>query len=135
MSRNPPPGSGALPSFAIFANKCDLCHRREVSTEEGRSLALRYGAVFYEVSAAEDYDNVFLPLNTLIIQSHINATKAAMPKHRSSSYHSANLHLPLIEENVLMNKQVATKKSPTERKQSVRRKLSAAIFKKRSETV
>ncbi len=135
MARNTSVVLTSIPSIAVFANKHDLCHRREVTTEEGRNLALRYGASFYEISAATDYDNVFIPLNTLIIQAYINITKIAISKQQSPTSTLGNLHLPLIEENALFDKATAAKKSPGERKQSVRRKLSAAIFKKRSETV
>lgn len=136
------------PTIAIFANKFDLCYRREVTTEEGRNLALKYGASFYEISAAADYDNIFVPLNTMIIQTYITITKEAMAEERSlnstrkdssNSNRRDSLYLPLIEEtpgyDMSYDLSSPTKKSPHERKQSVRRKLSAAIFKKRSETV
>ena len=120
-----------MPTIAIFANKHDLCHHREVSTDEGRNLALKYGASFYEVSAAADYDNVFIPINTLIIQAYINIAKQVISKQNNKRN---SMRLPLIEENVMLEKSGSAKKSPNERK-SVRRKLSAAIFKKRSETM
>ena len=126
----------ALPTFAILANKQDICHRREVATEEGRNLALKHGASFYEVSASRDYDNIFIPLNTLIVQNYIRVTKEALPEEQTQNVDKrSNLHLPLIEETPGHERCASGKKSPNERKQTVRRKISAAIFKKRSETV
>ena len=125
------------PIFAILANKQDICHRREVTTEEGRNLALKHGASFYEVSAAQDYDNIFVPLNTLIVQTYIRSVKVAINEDHSHCNvdKRTSLQLPLIEETPGYDRNASGKKSPSERKQTVRRKLSAAIFKKRSETV
>ena len=149
LSRTSQKQAVTSPTIAIFANKYDLCYRREVATEEGRNLALKHGASFYEISAAADYDNIFVPLNTMIIQTYIVITKEAMAEERSlnstrrdssNSNRRDSLYLPLIEESpsydtTSYDLSSPTKKSPQERKQSVRRKLSAAIFKKRSETV
>lgn len=127
----------ALPTFLILANKHDICHRREVTTEEGRNLALKHGASFYEVSAAQDYDNVFIPLNTLIVQNYIRTAKEVLAEDQSHSMVDKRncLALPLIEETPGYDRNASGKKSPSERKQTVRRKISAVIFKKRSETV
>ena len=121
-----------LPTFAILANKHDICHRREVTTEEGRSLALKHSASFYEVSAAQDYDNIFIPLNTLIVQNYIRVTKEALAEDQSHNMVDKRscLPLPLIEETQGYDKNASGKKSPNERKQTVRRKISAALFKK-----
>ena len=136
MSRSSHAKKGTIPTIAILGNKYDLCHRREVTTEEGRNLALKHGASFYEISAATDFDNVFIPLNTLIVQNHIKLTKEALTEGHSQSIEKrTTLQLPLIEEAPGFERGVQTRKSPNERKQTVRRKLSAAIFKKRSETV
>ncbi|NXI66376.1 RERGL protein, partial [Anseranas semipalmata] len=45
-------GAGPVP-VVLVGNKRDLQHRRAVPSEEGRLLALAYGAAFLEVSAAE----------------------------------------------------------------------------------
>jgi len=125
------------PTFSILANKQDVCHRREVGTEEGRKLALKHGASFYEVSAAQDYDNIFIPLNTLIVQNFIRSAKDGFAEEHSHEIieKRPNVQLPLIAESPGYDKNLSGKKSPSERKQTVRRKISAAIFKKRSETV
>ncbi|XP_026881146.2 RERG/RAS-like b [Electrophorus electricus] len=39
----------------LLGNKQDLCHSRQVSEEEGRSLSLEHRCLFQEVSAAENY--------------------------------------------------------------------------------
>lgn len=119
------------PALTILANKQDMSHRREVTVEEGRNLALRNGASFYEVSAAQDYDNIFIPLNQLIVQRYIRATKEALSEEQSHNIDKrTHLQLPLIEETPGYERN-----APGKRKQTVRRKISAAIFKKRSETV
>ncbi|GAA6080024.1 RERG/RAS-like b [Tachysurus ichikawai] len=41
--------------ICLVGNKQDLCHSRQVSDEEGRSLALEHKCIFQEVSAAENY--------------------------------------------------------------------------------
>lgn len=41
--------------IGMLGNKQDLCHSRQVSEEEGRSLALEHKCIFQEVSAAENY--------------------------------------------------------------------------------
>ncbi|XP_027023778.2 RERG/RAS-like b [Tachysurus fulvidraco] len=41
--------------ICLVGNKQDLCHSRQVSEEEGRSLALEHRCIFQEVSAAENY--------------------------------------------------------------------------------
>lgn len=48
-----------------MGNKQDLCHSRQVSEEEGRSLAQENKCLFQEVSAAENYleiSNLFTKL-------------------------------------------------------------------------
>lgn len=41
--------------ICLVGNKQDLCHSRQVSEEEGRSLAQENKCLFQEVSAAENY--------------------------------------------------------------------------------
>ncbi|XP_024249733.1 ras-related and estrogen-regulated growth inhibitor-like protein [Oncorhynchus tshawytscha] len=50
----------------IVGNKRDLQHRRTVSSEEGRLLALSEDCVFFEISAAETYHGVLLVFHGLI---------------------------------------------------------------------
>ena len=44
--------------IAIIGNKIDLEHRRDVKTEEGKDLAEENGCYFFEVSAADGYNQV-----------------------------------------------------------------------------
>ncbi|GCC18321.1 hypothetical protein chiPu_0022359 [Chiloscyllium punctatum] len=57
---------GARATVVLAGNKRDLCHRREVSVEEGRLLALGSGCAFLEVSAAEGYHGVLLVFRQLL---------------------------------------------------------------------
>ncbi|XP_034959562.1 ras-related and estrogen-regulated growth inhibitor-like protein [Zootoca vivipara] len=51
--------------IVIVGNKRDLHHRRTVSSEEGRLLALSLDCEFYEVSAAEAYHGALVVFNSL----------------------------------------------------------------------
>ncbi|XP_062386276.1 ras-related and estrogen-regulated growth inhibitor-like protein [Sardina pilchardus] len=57
--------SAAVP-IIIVGNKRDLQHRRTVSSEEGRLLALSADCGFFEISAAETYHGVLLVFHELI---------------------------------------------------------------------
>ncbi|XP_038669667.1 si:dkeyp-59c12.1 [Scyliorhinus canicula] len=59
------PGSERAP-IVIVGNKRDLCHRRMVSSEEGRLLALATDCQFCETSAAETYHGVLLVFHSLV---------------------------------------------------------------------
>uniref|UniRef100_A0A023F1D8 small monomeric GTPase n=1 Tax=Triatoma infestans TaxID=30076 RepID=A0A023F1D8_TRIIF len=50
----------------LLANKADLAHLREVKEEEGRSVALRNGCPFYEVSVAENSADLYQAFETLL---------------------------------------------------------------------
>ncbi|KAF7224479.1 ras-related and estrogen-regulated growth inhibitor-like protein [Nothobranchius furzeri] len=52
--------------IVIVGNKRDLHHRRTVLSEEGRLLALNMDCLFYEVSAAENYDSVLTMFHGLM---------------------------------------------------------------------
>ncbi|KAG9345345.1 hypothetical protein AGOR_G00209360 [Albula goreensis] len=56
--------SGVAP-IIIVGNKRDLQHRRTVSSEEGRLLALSADCGFFEISAAETYHGVLLVFHEL----------------------------------------------------------------------
>jgi small GTP-binding protein len=47
-----------LPHVVLVANKCDLVDRRQISMEDGRMLAKRLNASFFEVSAKADAPSV-----------------------------------------------------------------------------
>ncbi|KAJ7307509.1 hypothetical protein JRQ81_009532 [Phrynocephalus forsythii] len=50
----------------VVGNKRDLQHRRAISSEEGRLLALSAGAGFFEVSAAETYHGALAVFHELL---------------------------------------------------------------------
>lgn len=60
------------PNLAVIGNKKDLDHLREVSNKQGKSLAKKHGAGFWEVSASDDYHSTFGPLNSLIVESYLS---------------------------------------------------------------
>ncbi|KAJ3608846.1 hypothetical protein NHX12_023376 [Muraenolepis orangiensis] len=51
--------------IVVVGNKRDLRHRRTVSSEEGRLLALAADCGFFEISAAENYHGVLLAFHGL----------------------------------------------------------------------
>ncbi|XP_062922613.1 ras-related and estrogen-regulated growth inhibitor-like protein [Mobula hypostoma] len=59
------PGADRAP-IVIVGNKRDLCHRRTVSSEEGRLLALATHCEFYEISAAETYHGALVVFHGLV---------------------------------------------------------------------
>lgn len=58
--------SAATVPIIIVGNKRDLQHRRTVSSEEGRLLALSADCGFFEISAAETYHGVLLVFHELL---------------------------------------------------------------------
>uniref|UniRef100_A0A4W5LMC4 small monomeric GTPase n=1 Tax=Hucho hucho TaxID=62062 RepID=A0A4W5LMC4_9TELE len=52
--------------ICLVGNKQDLCHARQVFEEEGRALAQEHRCHFQEVSAAEDYLEIFNLFTKLI---------------------------------------------------------------------
>jgi len=58
--------------IGLLGNKRDLSHLREVSQKDGKNLATRHGAGFWEVSASEDYHSTHAPLNSMIVESYLN---------------------------------------------------------------
>ncbi|XP_005991731.1 ras-related and estrogen-regulated growth inhibitor-like protein [Latimeria chalumnae] len=68
-------GSGKVP-IIIVGNKRDLQHRRTVSSEEGRLLALSTECSFFEISAAETYHSVLLVFHELLDLIRVSRTTA-----------------------------------------------------------
>ncbi|KAG9340739.1 hypothetical protein JZ751_020331, partial [Albula glossodonta] len=64
--------------IVIVGNKRDLHHRRTVTSEEGRLLALTTDCQFYEVSAAENYHGVLMVFHGLV--DRIREARSAMKK-------------------------------------------------------
>ncbi|KAJ8005457.1 hypothetical protein DPEC_G00146840 [Dallia pectoralis] len=66
MIRNAGRKLSATAPIVVVGNKRDLQHRRSVSSEEGRLLALSEDCGFFEISAAETYHGVLLVFHGLI---------------------------------------------------------------------
>ncbi|KAG7280004.1 hypothetical protein CRUP_034126 [Coryphaenoides rupestris] len=60
------PAAAAAPPIVIVGNKRDLRHRRTVSSEEGRLLAIAADCGFLEISAAENYHGAALAFHGLL---------------------------------------------------------------------
>lgn len=63
-------------SSVLVGNKCDLAERREVSCEEGRTMAKRNGMLFFETSAktGEGIESVFTAVTKRIIDNNPKIT-------------------------------------------------------------
>ncbi|KXJ26412.1 ras-related and estrogen-regulated growth inhibitor [Exaiptasia diaphana] len=72
---------------ALIGNKTDLDHFRKVTKEEGKSAAEQLGCMFYEVSAAENYENVQVALNSLFrkVTIHKKLMFRAKEKRKNST--------------------------------------------------
>jgi len=57
-------------SIMLIGNKCDLAHRRAVSTEEGEQFAKEHGLIFMEASAktAQNVEEVSEILQFLLLE-------------------------------------------------------------------
>ncbi|XP_077320146.1 ras-related and estrogen-regulated growth inhibitor-like protein [Lithobates pipiens] len=66
-----------LAPVIIVGNKRDLQHRREVSSEEGRMLAIGSDCGFFEISAAETYHGSLVVFHQLLesVRENRNANK------------------------------------------------------------
>uniref|UniRef100_A0AAV2KVC7 small monomeric GTPase n=1 Tax=Knipowitschia caucasica TaxID=637954 RepID=A0AAV2KVC7_KNICA len=58
-------GGANPPPVILLANKSDLLHLRKVEAQQGPQLATTLGCSFYEVSASEDYNQVYGAFNRL----------------------------------------------------------------------
>ena len=73
----------------LLANKRDLNHLREVSTKQGKALARKHGAGFWEMSAADDYYSTHGPLNSMVVESFLNTLSLKSISGGSSSKSSS----------------------------------------------
>ncbi|KAJ8373710.1 hypothetical protein SKAU_G00042900 [Synaphobranchus kaupii] len=74
----------------LVGNKQDLCHVREVSREEGQQLAAEGKCQFYELSAAEHYQEVALMFSKVVRNASLNG-KAKDRRRPSGSKSMAKL--------------------------------------------
>ena len=60
-------------SIMLIGNKCDLAHRRAVSTEEGEQFAKENGLIFMEASAktAQNVEEVMILIKNILLQTMI----------------------------------------------------------------
>lgn len=61
-------------TIMLIGNKCDLAHRRAVSTEEGEQFAKEHGLIFMEASAktAQNVEEVRSHIILLVFPSFIS---------------------------------------------------------------
>ncbi|XP_030070475.1 ras-related and estrogen-regulated growth inhibitor-like protein isoform X2 [Microcaecilia unicolor] len=67
----------------LVGNKQDLCHMREVGWEEGQQMASDHKCQFYELSAAEQYQEV-MAMFTAVIRSIVTTNIKLKEKRRPS---------------------------------------------------
>ncbi|XP_022525878.2 RERG/RAS-like b [Astyanax mexicanus] len=69
--------------ICLVGNKQDLCHSRQVTEDEGRTLALEHKCLFQEVSAAESYLDI-ANLFTKLIRHVMEQNKYRSDRRRYS---------------------------------------------------
>ncbi|XP_040271545.1 ras-related and estrogen-regulated growth inhibitor-like protein isoform X1 [Bufo bufo] len=74
----------------LIGNKQDLCHVREVALEEGQVAALEYRCQFFELSAAEQYQEV-ADMFTSIMRKIVHNIKIKEKQRPSGSKSMAKL--------------------------------------------
>ncbi|KAM9824425.1 ras-related and estrogen-regulated growth inhibitor-like protein [Neosynchiropus ocellatus] len=75
----------------LVGNKEDLCHAREVSLEEGQRLASEFHCQFYELSAAEQYQEVALIFSKMVQRASVNGKAKERRRRPSGSKSMAKL--------------------------------------------
>ena len=78
---------GDTKTYLVLANKIDLADQRQVSTEEGSQLALKYNAYFHETSAklGDNVENSFNQAITTLITRQNFDNKENTQKERTSN--------------------------------------------------
>ncbi|KAL0964935.1 hypothetical protein UPYG_G00274640 [Umbra pygmaea] len=75
----------------LVGNKQDLCHVREVSREEGQRLAAESRCPFYELSAAEHYQEVVLMFSKMVHNASLGGKSKERRRRPSGSKSMAKL--------------------------------------------
>ncbi|TRZ04171.1 hypothetical protein DNTS_030916, partial [Danionella cerebrum] len=75
----------------LVGNKQDLCHIREVEREEGQKLACECRCQFYELSAAEHYQEVLLMFSKIVRSASLGGKAKERRRRPSGSKSMAKL--------------------------------------------
>ncbi|XP_051977083.1 ras-related and estrogen-regulated growth inhibitor-like protein [Xyrauchen texanus] len=75
----------------LVGNKQDLCHMREVDREEGQRLASECRCQFYELSAAEHYQEVVLMFSKIVRNASLGVKGKERRRRPSGSKSMAKL--------------------------------------------
>ncbi|XP_058629519.1 ras-related and estrogen-regulated growth inhibitor-like protein isoform X2 [Onychostoma macrolepis] len=75
----------------LVGNKQDLCHMREVDREEGQKLASEARCQFYELSAAEHYQEVVLMFSKIVRNASLGGKAKERRRRPSGSKSMAKL--------------------------------------------
>uniref|UniRef100_A0A8C1XYR3 small monomeric GTPase n=1 Tax=Cyprinus carpio TaxID=7962 RepID=A0A8C1XYR3_CYPCA len=75
----------------LVGNKQDLCHMREVDREEGQKLASERRCQFYELSAAEHYQEVVLMFSKIVRNASLGGKAKERRRRPSGSKSMAKL--------------------------------------------
>lgn len=77
--------------ICLVGNKQDLCHVREVRREEGQRLAAESQCQFYELSAAEHYQEVVLMFSKMVHNASLGGKAKERRRRPSGSKSMAKL--------------------------------------------
>ncbi|XP_054608925.1 ras-related and estrogen-regulated growth inhibitor-like protein [Dunckerocampus dactyliophorus] len=75
----------------VVGNKHDLCHMREVRREEGQRLAAEFRCQFYELSAAEHYQEVERIFSQMVLSASLRSKAKERRRRPSGSKSMAKL--------------------------------------------
>lgn len=82
-------------TIMLIGNKCDLAHRRAVSTEEGEQFAKENGLIFMEASAktAQNVEEVRIHIISIVFFIYFPSTLPQTRKARFYTYQVLRLNI------------------------------------------
>lgn len=77
----------------LVGNKCDLEHKRQVSIDNGKELADKYGIKFLETSAKEtvNIEELFVSTTRIFLSKQVNSTPFGQKNKKASGGSGINL--------------------------------------------
>lgn len=78
----------------LVGNKCDLEHKRQVSIDNGKELADKYGIKFLETSAKEtvNIDELFVSTTRIFLSKQVNPTPFGQKNKKAAGGSGINLN-------------------------------------------
>ena len=90
----------------MISNKNDLDHLRVITSDEGKEMAKRYRAGFWEMSAADNYESTYGPIRAMIIEAFFSTTNKPInpvPQNINKNRTVDDLSLKNNTKNIALN--------------------------------